>query len=148
MKKEIKSAIDRNQSALHSLIALRRAQNKIEKEELEVIRKSPLTLTQFGVLEALYNLGDLRIQTLIEKLLSTSGNMTLVIKNMVRDGYVTKVCDPTDGRASLIQLTPKGKKTIEAILEEHYHNIGRIFSVLSKKEQDQLVQIMKKFKNL
>nr|WEJ77368.1 MarR family transcriptional regulator [Streptococcus suis] len=44
-------------------------------------------------MEALYNKGNLRIQDLIDKLLSTSGNMTVVIKNMIRDGYIYKAID-------------------------------------------------------
>ncbi|HGA1257516.1 TPA: MarR family winged helix-turn-helix transcriptional regulator, partial [Streptococcus suis] len=109
--------------------------------------KYGLTVCQFGVMEALYNKGNLRIQDLIDKLLSTSGNMTVVIKNMIRDGYIYKTIDTNDRRASLIALTPLGRETIEKILPEHYDHVGEIFSVLSSEEQDQLAEILKKFKN-
>ena len=97
-------------------------------------------------MEALYNKGNLRIQDLIDKLLSTSGNMTVVIRNMIRDGYIFKVADEKDKRSYLIGLTPLGRETIEKILPEHYNNIGKIFSVLSLKDQEDLAQILKKFK--
>ncbi|HFI0644758.1 TPA: MarR family winged helix-turn-helix transcriptional regulator [Streptococcus suis] len=144
--KTVEKALNENKHALHSLVVFRRAANTISKSELETIKKYGLTVCQFGVMEALYNKGNLRIQDLIDKLLSTSGNMTVVIKNMIRDGYVYKTSDTSDRRASLIALTEKGRQTIETILPEHYDHVGQIFSVLSPEEQDQLANILKKFK--
>lgn len=146
MKENVKKSLENNQEALHSLIILHRASNTIYKKEIETIKKYNLTMGQFGVLEALYNKGNLRIQELIEKLLSTSGNMTVVIKNMIRDGYITRISDPSDKRAYLISLTDLGRETIEAILPEHYENIGQIFEIISPKEQEILNTILKKFK--
>ncbi|WP_105125551.1 MarR family winged helix-turn-helix transcriptional regulator [Streptococcus suis] len=144
--KTVEQSLNENKYALHSLVVFRRAANTITKSELETIKKYGLTVCQFGVMEALYNKGNLRIQDLIDKLLSTSGNMTVVIKNMIRDGYVYKTSDISDRRASLIALTDKGRQTIEAILPEHYDHVGHIFSVLSPEEQEQLANILKKFK--
>lgn len=144
--KTVEQSLHDNKHALHSLVVFRRAANTIGKSELETIKKHGLTVCQFGVLEALYNKGNLRIQDLIEKLLSTSGNMTVVIKNMIRDGYISKTVDANDRRASLIGLTPLGRKTIEKILPGHYDHVGEIFSVLTEEEQVQLVHILKKFK--
>lgn len=146
--KTVEQSLNENKNALHSLVVFRRAANTISKSELETIKKYGLTVCQFGVMEALYNKGNLRIQDLIDKLLSTSGNMTVVIKNMIRDGYVYKTSDTSDRRASLIALTDKGRQTIEAILPEHYDHVGQIFSVLSLEEQEQLASILKKFKKL
>ncbi|MFX3723037.1 MarR family winged helix-turn-helix transcriptional regulator, partial [Streptococcus suis] len=55
--------------------------------------------------------------------------------------------DTNDRRAYLIALTPLGRETIEKILPDHYDQVGEIFSVLSSEEQDQLAEILKKFKN-
>ncbi|HEM3726542.1 TPA: MarR family transcriptional regulator [Streptococcus suis] len=144
--KTVEQSLNENKHALHSLVVFRRAANTISKSELETIKKYGLTVCQFGVMEALYNKGNLRIQDLIDKLLSTSGNMTVVIKNMIRDGYVYKTSDTSDRRASLIALTEKGRQMIESILPEHYDHVGKIFSVLSSEEQDLLATILKKFK--
>ncbi|WP_105116941.1 MarR family winged helix-turn-helix transcriptional regulator [Streptococcus suis] len=144
--KTVEQSLNENKQALHSLVVFRRAANTISKSELETIKKHGLTVCQFGVMEALYNKGNLRIQDLINKLLSTSGNMTVVIKNMIRDGYVYKTSDTSDRRASLIALTEKGRQMIESILPEHYDHVGQIFSVLSPEEQDLLATILKKFK--
>ena len=146
MEKKIEETLKNNELALHGLVIFRRASNAISRQEVQTIKKHNLTVAQFGVMEALYNKGNLRIQDLIDKLLSTSGNMTVVIRNMIRDGYIFKVADEKDKRSYLIGLTPLGRETIEKILPEHYNNIGKIFSVLSLKDQEDLAQILKKFK--
>lgn len=143
----VEKSLNENKHALHSLVVFRRAANTISKKEMETIRKYGVTVAQFGVLEALYNKGDLRIQDLIDKLLSTSGNMTVVIKNMIREGYISKTIDCKDRRAFRIGLTPYGRETIEKILPDHYAHVGELFSVLSQEEQVQLAEILKKFKN-
>ena len=146
MEKKIEETLKNTELALHGLVIFRRASNAISRQEVQTIKKHNLTVAQFGVMEALYNKGNLRIQDLIDKLLSTSGNMTVVIRNMIRDGYIFKVADEKDKRSYLIGLTPLGRETIEKILPEHYDNIGKIFSVLSLKDQEDLAQILKKFK--
>lgn len=146
MNKNIEKALQKNELALHSLVVFHRASNAITRQEMETIKKHHLTIAQFGVMEALYNKGNLRIQDLIDKLLSTSGNMTVVIRNMIRDGYVFRAPNEQDKRACLIGLTPFGRETIEKILPEHYENIGQIFSVLTEEEQESLAAILKKFK--
>ncbi|MGT2753301.1 MarR family winged helix-turn-helix transcriptional regulator [Streptococcus ovis] len=146
MKKNIEETLRNNEQALRDLVIFRRASNTISRQEIETIKKHHLTISQFGVMETLYNKGNLRIQDLIDKLLSTSGNMTVVIRNMIRDGYIFKVPDENDKRAFLIGLTPLGRKTIEKILPEHYENIGHIFSILTPDEQADLARILKKFK--
>ncbi|MDQ0223135.1 MarR family winged helix-turn-helix transcriptional regulator [Streptococcus moroccensis] len=147
-KNDIDTIIEANRSALNSVIALRRTVHTITLLESPLIKQHGITLTQFGVLEILYNKGDLRIQDLIDKMLTTSGNMTVVIKNMIRDGLITRQPNPLDKRACLISLTDKGRAFIETILPDHYQNVGRIFSVLTDEEQDLLVSLLKKFKNL
>ena len=95
-----------------------------------------------------YNKGDLRICAIIEKILTTSGNITVVIKNLEKDGLVKKNMDPKDKRSTIISITDKGKKIIENILPSHIENISEIFSVLTDEEKITLKNILKKFKNI
>ncbi|WP_303975492.1 MarR family winged helix-turn-helix transcriptional regulator [Streptococcus merionis] len=145
---EINQIITENRSALNSIIALRRTMHTVNLLESPLIKQHGITLTQFGVLETLYNKGDMRIQDLIEKMLTTSGNMTVVIKNMIRDGLITRQPNPNDKRACLISITDRGQEFIEQILPDHYRNIGDIFNVLTEEEQVALVSLLKKFRAL
>lgn len=146
--KDIKDIIKENKLALSTLITFTRTEHTIHKKELETIKESGLTTAQFGVLEVLYNKGDLRICEIIEKILTTSGNITVVIKNLEKDGLVKKNLDPKDKRSTIISITDKGKQIIEGILPNHIENISKIFSVLTKEEQITLKNILKKFKNI
>lgn len=144
----IKELIEENNLSLSTLVIFTRAEHKIHKLEYETIRKNGLTTAQFGVLEALYSRGDLRICEIIEKILTTSGNITVVIKNLEKDGLIKKYSDPEDKRASIISLTDKGRETIESILPEHIINIAKIFDVLTDEEKITLKKILKKFKEI
>ena len=144
----INEMIKENKLNLSTLVVFSRAENTIHRLEYETIRESGLTVAQFAVLEALYNKGDLRIQELIEKILTTSGNITVVIKNLEKDDLVKKIPDPSDKRAVIISITQKGKEIIEGILPKHIENINRIFNILSDEEKIILKNILKKFKSL
>lgn len=146
--RDIKDLINENKLTLSTLITFTRAEHAIHKRELETIKKSGLTTAQFGVLEALYNKGDLRICEIIEKILTTSGNITVVIKNLEKDGFVKKNLDPQDKRSTIISITDKGKNIIEEILPDHINNISKIFDVLTDEEKITLKGILKKFKNI
>ena len=137
-----------DQLAVHALVVFRRAERTIRSSEGTVIKTHGLTPMQFGVLDVLYTKGPLTIGALIEKMLSTSGNMTVVIRNMERDGYICRRMNPQDGRSYLIDLTDKGRKKLEEVLPEHAAHIHEIFSVLTEQEQRELIHILRKFKNI
>ena len=64
---------------LKTIIVLHKAERTIRNLEAQIFKKHNLTPTQFSVLETLYSKGELRIQDLIDSMLATSGNMTVVI---------------------------------------------------------------------
>ena len=133
---------------LKTIIVLHKAERTIRNLEAQIFKKHNLTPTQFSVLETLYSKGELRIQDLIDSMLATSGNMTVVIKNMERDSWISRSCDPNDRRSFLIQLTDQGQKKIEAILPEHIANIRHMTALLSQNDQEELVRLLKTFKKL
>lgn len=141
---KINKLINENYLDLSTLIVFTRAEHSIHRKEYQTIKDHDLTAAQFGVLEALYVKGDLKIGQLIEKILTTSGNMTVVVRNLEKAGLVRKIEDPADKRSTIISLTDLGRKKIEEILPSHYQNIIDIFSVLSDEEKMQLKEILKK----
>lgn len=129
---------------LKTLIALSRATNSVHRREYKTIKEGGLTVSQFAVLEVLYHKGALRVQEIIEKTLSTGGNMTVVIENLVKDDLVMRYKDPEDKRVSLISITDKGKAIIEDIFPRHVENINEIFSTLTVEEKKGLISLLKK----
>lgn len=135
-KKEVKT--------LNAFIKLMRASESISNRLNRQHAEAGLTVSQFGVLEALYHLGPLNQKALGNKLLKSGGNITLVIDNLEKNGWVRRKQDPDDRRCMLIHLTPDGKKFIASYFPRHLERILAEFDTLSDKELDQLAKICKK----
>jgi len=103
-----------------------------------------LSLSQFGVLEALFHKGALCPHQLSEKVLKTRGNMSLVIKNLLSKGLIIKVENSTDKRSYSVELTEKGDSLIRSVLPHHLASIDRMMEVLSAQELEQLSLLLKK----
>jgi len=110
--KNLEKLFEEAQTELKTMIVFHKAERTFRAAESHVFKDHQLTPTQFSVLETLYSKGDLRIQNLIDSILATSGNMTVVIRNMVRDGWIKREIDPDDRRACIVSLTEKGRKKI------------------------------------
>lgn len=132
-----------NDLNLKLLIALARTNQEIIKRQIPFIRANGLTLTQFGVLELLYHKGSLRICEIIEKTLSTGGNMTVVINNLHKVGLIERTLDPHDKRAFLINITPKGDDLISKIFPRHLENLELILDGLDEEEKSNLILLLK-----
>lgn len=132
------------QIALDSFIKLTRAVNALEHRlyQTEVIQ--PLTPTQFGVLETLYHLGPLCQGELSEKLLKSSGNVTLVLDNLEKQGWIERVRQKDDRRKIMIHLTQQGSDLIIPLFPKVAGVIEQIFSALSPEEQKKLGELTKK----
>lgn len=129
---------------LKALIVLTRSTQNVQKREYRTIKEGGLTVSQFAVLELLYHKGDLRISEIIDKILSTGGNMTVVIDNLVKENLVKRCVDPKDRRVNLISITEEGRNLISEIFPKHLENINEIFSVLTSEEKKNLISLLKK----
>lgn len=132
------------QATLDAFIKLMRATESLNRRLNRHLAEEDLTVSQFGVLEALLHLGPQNQKTLGEKLLKSGGNITMVIDNLEKSGCVRRQRDPEDRRAVLIHLTDKGKKFIKSFFPKHLEEIKKEFSVLSRQEKEQLGRICKK----
>jgi MarR family transcriptional regulator, 2-MHQ and catechol-resistance regulon repressor len=125
-------------------IQLIRTYKKIRVQESEYIQSHDLTMNQFPVLEMLYHRGDLNVGTITKLTLSTPGNITVVVRNLKRDGYIVSVPDSRDKRASILSITQKGKDVIEKLFPTHAKNFEKYFEVLSEEEMDTLFTLLRK----
>ena len=124
------------------LVALRTADRAICAQTSETLARYGLTTSQFGVLEALYANGELRVCELVRARLSTSGNMTVILRNMERDGYVQRRPDPDDGRSSFVSLTDKGRAVVSRIMPERLARMSHVVDGLDDAEQRELVELL------
>ena len=74
----------------------------------------------------------------------TKQSMSALVAQLEETGYVKKKTDPTDKRAWLLVLTPKGKKVKEAGHEINYQFEKRWEQKLGKKDYSQFRQLLRK----
>lgn len=144
MEDKKKSYGDENDMNLKLVVALSRVSLQEHRRTMRLLSDHGLTLPQFGVLEALYHKGDLKICEIIEKTLSTSGNMTVIIRNLELDGYVERIQDLEDKRVHRIHLTEAGSAIIERIFPQHLEELSGWISVLDGEEKQLLLTLLKK----
>ncbi|HXA08320.1 MAG TPA: MarR family transcriptional regulator [Bryobacteraceae bacterium] len=130
--------------ALNAYINLARAADSLlGRMSLELDEKG-LTMGQFGALETLLHLGPMCQRTLGHKLLRSRGNITLVVDNLEKHGWVRRKPQKDDRRMIVIHLTPQGRRLIESVFPEHAQTIKREMSVLTQREQESLRRICRK----
>ena len=130
--------------ALDAFVKLMRASDSVLARTHHVLVAHGLSHSQFGVLEALYHVGPMCLSTVASKILKTSGNLTLVVKNLESRGLVRREQDAKDRRYFALHLTPKGRTLIARVFPEHSQNIVREMSILSSAEQKELARLCKK----
>ncbi|MBI3885312.1 MAG: MarR family transcriptional regulator [Opitutae bacterium] len=130
-------------NALNAFIKLQRAAESVSTR-VHAVLPAGLTVTQFGVLDALHHLGPLCQGELAEKLLRSGGNLTLVVDNLEKAGYVLRKRDPADRRFVVVQLTEQGQAFIAEIFPRVLANVTRESAALSSTELLDLGRLCKK----
>lgn len=131
-------------NTLNAYIKLMRASETVTSCLSRSLAKENLTISQFGTLEALFHLGPQNQKEIGKKLLKTGGNITLVVDNLEKRGFIQRDPDPKDGRAVIVRLTAEGNKFIKKYFPEHLQEIVRKFDVLDEIEKKELARICKK----
>ncbi|MBL9214364.1 MAG: MarR family transcriptional regulator [Opitutaceae bacterium] len=130
-------------NALNAFIKLQRAAESVSARVHGAL-PSGLTVTQFGVLETLHHVGPLCQSELADKLLKSGGNLTLVVDNLEKAGYVLRERDPADRRFVVVKLTPRGEAFITSLFPKIVTNVTREMSVLSSTELADFGRLCKK----
>lgn len=138
------SGTESEKNTLNAFIKLMRATESINTRLNRHLSDADLTVSQFGTLEALYHLGPLNQRAIGEKILKSGGNITMVVDNLEKGGFVVRKKDPGDRRAVLIHLTKRGETFIKNFFPKHLEKIKEEFSVLTEKEKATLSELCKK----
>ncbi len=129
---------------LNAFIKMTRASESINGRLSRSLSCESITMSQFGILEALLHIGPQNQRELGKKILKSGGNITLVIDNLEKRGFVTRETDPSDRRAVIISLTKEGEKFISDYFPVHLEKIVEEFAVLSPEELKELARLCKK----
>lgn len=130
--------------ALNTYVKLMRAANSARSHASRSLSETGLTLTQFAVLEALYHLGPMSLSDIARKVLTTGGNLTMVVGNLEKQGLARRQRCPEDKRILIVVLTEKGKTLLRSIFPKHAAAIVEFLSVLNADEQKRLGNLGRK----
>ena len=106
-----------------------------------VLAEKGLTMSQFGILDALYHLGPSSQKKLGQGIFKSRGNITKVVDNLERGGLVKRERDNEDRRYYRVTLTAKGRKTFEKVLPLHVSHIEKEMARLTKSEKEVLSEL-------
>ncbi len=99
------------------------------------VKESGLTMAQLGVLMQLHYKRQVGISDVGERFGVSPAAASQLVEKLVQADFVERAEDPADRRVKLIQLSPSGKKLIEAGLAERYRWMDGITSGLSAQEK-------------
>ena len=144
LKSEVKSYGERTDKSMQTWMQIVRAFTKIRTKELKYINACGLSMNQFEVLEVLYHRGDLAVGAITKLIMSTPGNVTVVVKNLTRDGLVQTMPSSEDSRVRIVSITEKGKAIIAGMFTQHSANLKSYFDVLSDEEMVIVYDLLRK----
>jgi len=95
-----------------------------------------LSFTTLSVLHTLSRKGPLRLTELTATEQMTQPAITQMVTRLEQDGLVERLADPRDGRAVLVQLTPRGAQIVEVRRAARVKQLSSLLDRLSQEERE------------
>jgi DNA-binding MarR family transcriptional regulator len=125
-----------------ALMAILRAAEGFKRGQTEVCRAHGLSFPQYNVLrvlEASEN-GRNMVSGVSKIMLVPVANMTGLAKGLERDGFIRRSSDPDDERVTVLEITPKGRKSLEDIRAEKDAHLAATLAGFSADEKLDLLE--------
>lgn len=108
-----------------------------------LIERFDTTLPRFDVMAALdRHPGGMPLGALSRSLLVSNGNITAIVKALVKDGYIEVSPDPRDGRASIAVLTSVGQTHFSEMAQAHHAWVEALLADVPAAHQDLLFDLL------
>lgn len=135
---------EESERALKLFVTMVRCFDSVSAHARNDIIRHGLNVSEFGVLEFLYHKGAASHGEIAEQILLTTGSVTYVIDQLVKQKLVERKSCPKDRRVIYADLTEQGREKMDAIFPEHVEVIRRAVSGLSAEEQETITGLLKK----
>ena len=112
-----KSDLNTNEKVLMAIV---RAAEIFKRTHSSVFRNYGLSFPQYNILRVLEasDNGRNKISHVSHIMLVPGANITGIAKRLEKDGFIIKKSDSRDDRVTLLEITPKGKRTLKNIERE------------------------------
>jgi DNA-binding MarR family transcriptional regulator len=120
----------------------------LERSVGEALAAHSLSLGEFDILATLRRhgpKGGLSPGQLLGSVMLSSGGMTARLDKLETAGLIERQQDPTDRRGVVVELTAKGRKTIETAAATRFAEAERSMPPLSAQESKTLANLLRKW---
>ena len=128
------------------LMAIVRAAEIFRRNHAAVFRNYGLSFPQYNVLRVLdaSKKSQNKMSDVSRIMLVPSANITGLAKRLVQAGFIIKKPDSKDERVTILEITPKGKRTLRNIEAEKDERLESMLKHLSKNEKFDLLDKIKR----
>ncbi len=106
-------------------------------------RHTGVTWARMKTLRALECNGPQIMSSLRDELGVTPRSVTALVDALEADALVSRVPHPTDRRATIVELTERGRKTIDGLFEAHADRAAAVFARLDEADQCELLRLLR-----
>jgi len=106
------------------------------------LQNTGLTYARIRLLGVLERKGPQIMSALGDELVVSPRNVTVLVDALEASGLVRRQAHPTDRRAILVELTPKGVGTCRVMYTQHLEAVAELFSDLSDADQGELLRLI------
>jgi DNA-binding MarR family transcriptional regulator len=106
---------------------------------IESTSVSPGRIRLLGVLHCK---GSKMMSGLGDELGVTARNVTTLVDGLEAEGLVRRVAHPTDRRATMVEITPRGAEMASGIFASYTEKIAELFRDLPESDQRELLRLL------
>jgi DNA-binding MarR family transcriptional regulator len=101
-----------------------------------------VSYARMRLLGALHCGGPKIMSGISDELGVTRRNITALVDGLEEEGLVRRLPHPTDRRATVIELTDEGGRTMDTLYDEHRRAVATLFEGLSEDDRQELVRLL------
>lgn len=101
-----------------------------------------VSYARMRLLGALHCGGPKIMSSISDELGVTRRNITALVDGLEEEGLVRRLPHPTDRRATVIELTDEGGRTMDTLYDEHRRAVATLFDELSEEDRRELVRLL------
>jgi DNA-binding MarR family transcriptional regulator len=143
VKRSYKSDLSTDEKVLMAIV---RAAENFKRSHSAVFRNYGLSFPQYNVLrviEASKN-SQSKMSDVSRIMLVPGANITGLAKRLEKDGFIIKKSDPGDDRVTILEITPKAKRTLKNIEMDKDARLALMLKSFSHNEKLELLGKVKR----
>jgi DNA-binding MarR family transcriptional regulator len=106
------------------------------------LRDRGMSYARMRLLGALHCKGPQIMSSISEELGVTRRNVTALVDALEEEGLVRRKPHPTDRRATVIEMTGRGERTMDRLYDEHRAAVAELFEGLDEEDRKELTRML------